>query len=354
MRPFVPGQSAHATHSALKAAVQTMDSAQQNAVLWFGEILSRKLYQDLGYSSINQYAQQALGFSRTRTGDFLQLCRKLDKLPAIKREVAEGKLGYTKARELAKVADQKNETEWLELAKSTSRRELEHEVKRAKLEAVNLAQGQTSLLPPPVKRPAAVIPVRISFEFTPEQFARYEALTEQLHKRGGAGGDKVEILLQAMGSLVAESAPRGGSESPLCQIHIHQCPDCEKATIQTSRGEMAVSPQDLDRARCDAQILEPGKRNTSTIPPAVRRRVLARDRHRCQSPGCPHTRFLEIHHKIPRAQGGSHDPENLVTLCAACHARVHRHPASPLLAREKEPRYQASPSLAVGYRCTSR
>ena len=191
-------------------------------LLWFGEILSRKLYQDLGYSSINQYAQQALGFSRTRTGDFLQLCRKLDKLPAIKREVAEGKLGYTKARELAKVADQKNETEWLELAKSTSRRELEHEVKRAKLEAVNLAQGQTSLLPAPVNRPAAVIPVRVCFEFTPEQFARYEALTEQLHKRGSAGGDKVEMLLQAMASLAAESAPRGESKArPFRSIFIN-------------------------------------------------------------------------------------------------------------------------------------
>jgi hypothetical protein len=41
------------------------------------------------------------------------------------------------------VADQKNETEWLDLARSTSRRELEHEVKRAKLEAVNLAQART-------------------------------------------------------------------------------------------------------------------------------------------------------------------------------------------------------------------
>jgi 5-methylcytosine-specific restriction endonuclease McrA len=353
MHPFVPGQSAYAAHSALKTAVQTMDSAQQNAVLWFGEILSRKLYQDLGYSSINQYAQQALGFSRTRTGDFLHLCRKLDKLPAIKREVAEGKLGYTKARELAKVADQKNETEWLELAKSKSRRELEHEVKRAKLEAVNLAQGQTSLLPAPVNRPAAVIPVRVSFEFTPEQFARYEALTEQLHKRGGAGADRVEILLQALSSLVEESAPRGGIEGPPFQIHIHQCPDCEKATIQTSRGEMAISPQDLDRARCDAQTQEPGQRNTSTIPPAVRRQVLARDRHRCQSPGCPHTRFLEIHHKIPRAQGGSHDPENLITLCSACHARVHRHPASQVLAREKEARYQASLCMVPDFPCPS-
>jgi 5-methylcytosine-specific restriction endonuclease McrA len=51
--------------------------------------------------------------------------------------------------------------------------------------------------------------------------------------------------------------------------------------------------------------------------------VLARDRHRCQGPGCGRTRFLEIHHKRPRAEGGTNDAANLVTLCAACHRWWH-------------------------------
>lgn len=28
------------------------------------------------------------------------------------------------------------------------------------------------------------------------------------------------------------------------------------------------------------------------------------------------------HHIVPRSAGGSDDPENLVLLCAACHARI--------------------------------
>lgn len=31
----------------------------------------------------------------------------------------------------------------------------------------------------------------------------------------------------------------------------------------------------------------------------------------------------EIHHKIPLAQGGTHDRSNLIALCKECHARIH-------------------------------
>lgn len=34
-------------------------------------------------------------------------------------------------------------------------------------------------------------------------------------------------------------------------------------------------------------------------------------------------RRLEVHHVVPRANGGSNDPANLITLCPACHEDVH-------------------------------
>jgi len=50
----------------------------------------------------------------------------------------------------------------------------------------------------------------------------------------------------------------------------------------------------------------------------LQRRVRARDKHRCQVPGCSRT-SVHAHHIIPRSQGGTDDPENLVSLCAAHH-----------------------------------
>lgn len=167
MTEYSPGQSASVAHAALKTAVTTMDNAKQNAVLWFGEILDRKLYRELGYSTINQYAKLELGFSTSRTGDFLSICRSLKKLPKVKIELATGKLGYTHAREVVKVADETSQDEWLEFAQSNSRRNLECEVKRAKKEAADQTAGQPSLLPVPRQRPAAVVRVRVSLGMFP-------------------------------------------------------------------------------------------------------------------------------------------------------------------------------------------
>ncbi|HEY3497954.1 MAG TPA: HNH endonuclease signature motif containing protein, partial [Polyangiaceae bacterium] len=65
-------------------------------------------------------------------------------------------------------------------------------------------------------------------------------------------------------------------------------------------------------------------RAKQTIPPAVRRMVLRRDGGRCRVPGCRHAVFVDAHHIQLRAEGGRHDPDNLVTLCGAHHLAVHR------------------------------
>ena len=320
---FCPDQSAHTVHQALKSSLVALEKAQQCAVLWFGEILDRKLYRELGYSSINQYAKLELGFSTSRTGDFLQLCRKLKNLPKVKAKVESGELGYTAARVIAPVADKTNEADWLDFALNNSRRKLEQEVKRAKKEAADVAAAQPSLIPVPRERPAAVVPVRVNLEMSPTQFARYENLWEQVRKLTSAPADKVEAMLEMMATFVAESSPRGDASRPPAQLHIHKCSECATPSVSTSKGELEIGQAELERVECDCQISRPKERNKTSIPPATRRKVLAQYRHKCQRPGCENAHYLEVHHILPRSQGGSNDPDNLTCLCSACHSLVH-------------------------------
>lgn len=53
-----------------------------------------------------------------------------------------------------------------------------------------------------------------------------------------------------------------------------------------------------------------------------RQYALVRDGRRCRI--CGESRAVDVHHITPRAQGGSDDASNLITLCPTHHALQHR------------------------------
>ena len=168
---YVPNQPAAKVHASLQRSLTIMDDAHKCSVLWFGEVMRRRLFRNLGHSSINQYAIQELGFSKSRTDDFSRLARKLDNLPAVLEAVASGELGYTKAREIVSVATPETQDTWLKAAKG-SRKELVNEVKKVKRAAkVDPAQGELLPSSPPVVAPRE-LPVRFQVDLSPEQEAR--------------------------------------------------------------------------------------------------------------------------------------------------------------------------------------
>ena len=347
---YVPDQPAAQVHASLQRSLVLMDDAHQCAVLWFGEIMSRRLFRDLGHSSINQYAIQELGFSSSRARDFIHLARKLENLPEVREAVASGELGYTKARELVSVATPETQDSWLKAAKGT-RKELVREVRKAR-RAAKVDPGQGELLPssPPVVGPRE-LPVRFQVDLTPEQEARRSALVERLYKLGGVPAGRAELMLEGLAALLEareielaaemevtdeaaasgkpdqknpRKGPRGPfSSRPPVQIHVHEDAASGRMTVQTDVGERELSRAESERMYCDAAVCNHGGRNATTIPPRVRREVLARDRHRCQAPGCGRPRFLEVHHIIPRNRGGGNQAGNLTTLCGSCHRLWH-------------------------------
>lgn len=61
---------------------------------------------------------------------------------------------------------------------------------------------------------------------------------------------------------------------------------------------------------------------SANLTNSQRRKIYRRDGYQCAL--CSSTRYLQIHHAIPRGQGGSPDsPMNLITLCNVCHMQAH-------------------------------
>jgi 5-methylcytosine-specific restriction endonuclease McrA len=54
----------------------------------------------------------------------------------------------------------------------------------------------------------------------------------------------------------------------------------------------------------------------------LRQQILRRDGWRCQF--CGRMSNLEVHHREFRSHSGADSDENLITLCTACHTRMHR------------------------------
>ncbi|MBC8423628.1 HNH endonuclease [bacterium] len=326
--------SAAEIHARLEAALSELQRAEKNAVLLFGEILRRKLYRDLGYSSIQVYAAEALGFSPSKTSQFVRLAGALEELPRLRQSVASGELGWTKAREVAKVATPASEERWIAEAECSSSRKLEQTVRASRKRAHQAPQvvGLPSLdLATPSLAPLPTdVPVTVSTQYTAEQYARYEALLETIRKRGGRkdssvrGLDRAELMLAALNDL-AEKLDHGSEtravSSPPYQVVVYTCKACGKSEVQTDRGPKPISAEVV---QCDAVIQEPGKPNRSTIPPKARQAAMIRAKHRCETQGCGRTRFLEVHHRRPRSQGGGNEADNLQVLCSACHQLAHR------------------------------
>lgn len=67
--------------------------------------------------------------------------------------------------------------------------------------------------------------------------------------------------------------------------------------------------------------------NTKPIPKKIKLFVWGRDAGTCQDCGAvftPDLKSFHIHHKTPRALGGSNDPDNLALLCGKCHAKYDK------------------------------
>jgi len=100
---YIPDQPGAKVHASLRSSLAALEEAHQCSVLWFGEVMRRGLFRDLGHSSINLYAIQDLG--------------------------------YTKAREIISMATPETQDTGLKVAKGI-RKELIREVKMAKRTAV--------------------------------------------------------------------------------------------------------------------------------------------------------------------------------------------------------------------------
>src|SRR5262245_1489704 len=84
-----------------------------------------------GFSDIYHASRCLFGMSVRRTRERVRIGRALRSLPQIERAFVEGRLGYSRVRELTRVAQSDDEEAWLRLAYDLPMRVLEQRVAEA-------------------------------------------------------------------------------------------------------------------------------------------------------------------------------------------------------------------------------
>lgn len=297
-------------HEALMELAVRRAALDAEEVPWLVEGLRSRVFVQLGHATYADYLESTLGYTPRMARERVRVAEALSELPRLSANLASGRLKWTAVRELTRVATAHTEEAWLQAAHGRTLREIEQMV---------VGRERGSLPTDPVPREA--LRRRLSFDLSADAYALFqEALAHHRRSAGHPISDEEALLLMARRSL-------GGAEpdpgEPAHQVHLEVCPECGHGTQRAGADDVVVDPAVVEQAMCDARLVEAGQRSTTTIPPAVRREVMARDGGRCQVPGCRHHTFVDVHHIVPRAQGGTHAPSNLVVLCSAHHRAVH-------------------------------
>jgi hypothetical protein len=261
----------------------------------------------LGYATFREYTARFLGWTGRQTEERLRVAIALENLPELRAQLETGALRWSAVRELTRVATEATEREWIDEAQGRPTRDIER-----------LVSGREPGARPTDPSPLVAERKHLSLSLSAQAWALWEETREQLTRERGARVDDDETIIE----LASRALGNRDAAKSAYQMVVATCDRCGRAEQQAGSERITVEPHIAQAAACDAQLVNDG-RATQTIPPRIRRKVMLRHNSRCAVPGCTHAAFVDLHHVKPRAEGGTHDPEQLLPLCTAHHAHVH-------------------------------
>ncbi len=229
--------------------------------------------------------------------------------PVLSEAFASGSISVDQCKALTTLGDAESDEAMLESLPFWSYSELEREARKHRARELERKDGGTYLR---VEHTPDERFVKGAFQLHPEDGA---ALIAAIDARIPAGTALRDYDAASALALVELAKGAGGvpQQRPVVLV--------DDGAGELSAGGV-VGPQTVERMSCDAAI-QGADATRPAVPAATRRKVEARDGGRCTFPSCEHDVFLECHHIVHRARGGSNDASNLQLVCWKHHALIH-------------------------------
>ena len=291
--------------------------------------------------------------------EHVRVARALRRMPAVLSAFREGRLSYSKVREVTRVVDVVDDARLVELALTATASQLARTVRAYRTADGTRIQQQARRVLTWHTREDGMVEVRAVLP--PEEGAVVVAALTAAQDQLGHPPEKpvtgevatpaytqADALLDvARAYLATTPQDRSGEDRRLVVVHVAAAQvggGFGDVPAETSLGIGAadptshvegvgpVEPETARRLACDGDLLgavvdEHGDvlalgRTRRLVSRAQRRALVIRD-GTCQFPGCHQSRHLDAHHRVSWAQGGRTDLDNLVLLCQWHHTAVH-------------------------------
>jgi hypothetical protein len=235
-----------------------------------------RLYLQFDLTSLYLYVTQILGYSESIAYRFISVARKAKQFSDLQTAVMAQRLSTSKAARIASSLNAKNAASLVEFASTHTSREIDREVARINPRA--------------------------------------------------AGKDSVKDLSDEF-VQVTMTIRRKTFENMKRAENIHGLSPSD--TLDRVYEEHLERNDPVRKAKRNKKELLPAR--VGDLNAAETHAVNARDEGRCtwidsRGERCPNERWMEIHHKIRRADGGTNVLGNLTTLCSSHHRLIHTRP----------------------------
>ena len=276
----------------LRRAVQLEARNHARVASLLLDVIIWGLHRDLGFCSVDAYAEERLAMAPSRARALLRIERAARVCPPLREAFANGRLSWVQAYLLVPLllepAAGRYREGWVEHAQLITVRRLGDDVERA------LALGEFA--PPPLEPGAE----HGEFDLHPDPAGLQTGAQTRLEKERERlvfnAHPEVAQLFRAVLATV---------QRRIEQIRGHPCKQSDALEAMLDHALATWRPK--KRVQRDYVVFE-------------------RDGWRCTVPGCTSYRYLHRHHIVFRSHSGSSRRSNLTTLCWWHHRRgIHQH-----------------------------
>ena len=265
-------------HLAAVEAADTHRKSEMELLNALELVWKNKTFVKYGCRSLFEYSTKHLKLSEEMASIVNKIAKKFTEIPELKLQMETGDLSLSKLNRITAVVNKKNLNHWVNVAKGT-KRNLEKEIAKVQPEKVIPERAR-------YQKAGETLRVLISFSVTQEKYAVFERTRD--------------LLSQKL------KRPASIGETHVAAIHeLNQKLDPLKKPIRKDTA------------------------GTTKLTVTLKRKVHHTFDSQCthvdhNGERCTQRRHLDIHHIVPKANGGTDNEANLTLLCAGHHRAHHR------------------------------